>query len=239
MSWSDFATRCLICLFVISLKSGTYAIPTDISDNTGVTTATDSLPYFYSGSNHSSLIRGVHNVSKPAYTRCIGSVRGILRVAGLHLGQRYEAIAECPPGTPDDLANKCRTDQIDFQSNEEKETKLIELESNLMEQLQHFDKPRFIRHQKLAIQKVSPVVHTPTGRLFANIFCARCHMPNISDAQQLREEFAPTSKRLLCDRDGDKIRCFVYAEVEKTARRCEGDVLAVPPDCADPCRAKC
>ncbi|VDM01808.1 unnamed protein product [Schistocephalus solidus] len=223
MLYSDRLMRSLLCLAVISLKSFIYASSTDESHKTGVTTSTESLPYFYASGNRSSLHLKEHNSSFPAYTKCIGSVRGILRAAGLHLGQRYEAIAECPLGTHDELANKCRTDQIEFAPNEEKETKLIELESDLLQQLQTSGKPRFVRYHKLAIQKVSPVVYNPTGMVFANIFCAQCHLPYIRGNQRLNANFSAITKQLLCDREIDKIQCFVYAELGEKVPRCEKD----------------
>ncbi|KAL7062741.1 hypothetical protein AAHC03_021 [Spirometra sp. Aus1] len=216
----DYLTRSLLYLALISLQNLIYASPTEVT--AGVTRSTDSLPYFYTRDGQNSVHLGAQNAS--LYTKCIGCVRGILRVAGLHLGQRYEVISECPAGTPTDLATKCRSDQIDFSPNEEKETRLRQLESNLMQQLQHSKQPRFVQHHKLAIQKVSPVMHTPTGRVFANIFCAQCHAPQMKRGPRLGSGFAAIPKQLMCDQDGEEIRCFVYAELDQKVPRCELDV---------------
>ncbi|VDM18570.1 unnamed protein product [Hydatigera taeniaeformis] len=145
---------------------------------------------------------------------CIGVVRGLLVTAGIHLEPRVRAIGRCPPGAPSTLITLCSTDIPVFPS---EVGTVEELQNQLLSKLKTEHRPNLGLHLNLAIRKVSPVVDTSSGIIYANTYCAQCH--NISSSKRVKR----LPKQLLCTLQNGITKCFVKAEMPESASFCDPD----------------
>ena len=172
--------------------------------------------------NELSFFQGRGNVNTPrnethssinSFVQCVGVVRGILFTVGVHLEPRVEVIGRCPLDTKPSLANSCSTDIYDFPP---EAGSVGELQNLLISQLGSNRGSKLGVHLNLAIRKVSPVVDTCSGVVYANIYCAQCHNATING----RIKRLP--KKLLCHQHDEITKwCFVKAQMPENVRHCD------------------
>ncbi|KAM7539804.1 hypothetical protein Aperf_G00000029602 [Anoplocephala perfoliata] len=141
--------------------------------------------------------------------RCIGVLRGILLTAGVHTGRRIEAIVQCPENTDSKLANLCSADNYAFP---EEVGSVKQLQEELLSKLKSGNSSDLGEHLNLVIRKLSPVVDSSSGLIYANSYCASCH--NVKPTKLSRELFCVG----VTDGVGE---CFVGAELPDNVKICE------------------
>ncbi|KAM7539802.1 hypothetical protein Aperf_G00000029608 [Anoplocephala perfoliata] len=141
--------------------------------------------------------------------QCIGVLRGILLTAGVHTGRRIEAIVQCPENTDSKLANLCSADNYAFP---EEVGSVKQLQEELLSKLKSGNSSDLGEHLNLVIRKVSPVVDSSSGLIYANSYCASCH--NVKPTK--------LSRKLFCVGVTDGVgRCFVGAKLPDNVKICE------------------
>ncbi|KAL5971627.1 Adhesion G-protein coupled receptor G4 [Taenia solium] len=148
--------------------------------------------------------------------QCIGVMRGLLLTAGVHLEPRVMAIGRCPPETPSTLMTLCSTDIPVFPP---EVGSVSELQNQLLSKLKTGNRQNLGVHLNLAIRKVSPVIDSDSGDIYANIYCAQCH--NISSSKRIKR----IPKQLFCALQKDTIKCFVQADLPKNVSFCDPGTL--------------
>ncbi|VDK33028.1 unnamed protein product [Taenia asiatica] len=148
--------------------------------------------------------------------QCIGVMRGLLLTAGVHLEPRVMAIGRCPPETPSTLMTLCSTDIPVFPPGV---GSVSELQNQLLSKLETGNRQNLGVHLNLAIRKVSPVIDSDSGDIYANIYCAQCH--NISSSKRIKR----LPKRIFCARQKDITKCFVQADLPENVSFCDPGTL--------------
>lgn len=172
---------------------------------------------FHSRGNTSTDEAETYSLANPTL-QCIGVMRGLLLTAGLHLEPRIVAIGRCPPEAPSTLMTLCSTDIPVFPP---EVGSASELQNQLLLKLKTGSRPNLGVHLNLAIRKVSPVIDSDTGDIYANTYCAQCH--NISSSTRIKR----LPKRLLCALQEDAVNCFVQAELPKNVTFCDPGTLTL------------
>ncbi|VDD80597.1 unnamed protein product [Mesocestoides corti] len=151
------------------------------------------------------------NLQPDSSIQCIGTMRGVLLTAGMHLEPLFEVIGRCPLGTDFNLADHCSNDIPEYPPGE---ASVEELQNQLLDELQSEGKPNLGPLLKHVIRKVSPVVDTDTGIIYANKYCAQCNI-NITENRLIQ-----LPKQMVCDQENNTTKCFVHTDLSKNARMC-------------------